>query len=273
MDDDLSGNERSEATAPEDTVESDRLTGYVFAVNRTPYCSWEWDLEERNLRFLESLDTGYYGYVADLCISELESDSKLSASIVLRGAYHQAVETLVSLLGAYVQAPEAVPAWLTKASTLDLEEVAQLLLDGRPLLTQGGRQSATLDQLGHHVHQFCWTDESGPDSTAARYGRFWRLLCRDRGNAGGPGVRDAVSRRERLREHVPSQREDRRVQAPLPCSTFIFELVSHIDGPPARAHLNVDQQHRWIASLRTRSRPGDSQVSATGSHRGVRPRR
>ena len=155
------------------------LAGYVFAVGDRPFCCWEWDLPERNLQFLESLDTDYYGYIAELCITELETDSEMSASIVLRGAYHQAVETLISVLGAYVQAPGAVPAWLTKAQTPDLEGVAQSLLNGRPLLTQGGRQRVTLDMLANDILRFCWPDEDGEDSTSDRFARFWALLCRD----------------------------------------------------------------------------------------------
>lgn len=166
--------------APEDDDGTgDGLTGYVFAVGDRPFCCWEWDLPERNLQFLESLDTGYYGYVADLCIAELDTDSGMSASIVLRGAYHQAVETLISLLGAYVQAPAAVPAWLTRSQTSDLEAVAQALLDGLPLLTQGGRQRVILGMLAAEILRFCWADEEGEDSTSARFARFWTLLCGD----------------------------------------------------------------------------------------------
>lgn len=156
-----------------------RLSGYVFAVGERPYCCWEWDLEDRNVRFIDGLDTSSYGTFADMCLDELRTDAKLSASIALRGAYHQAVETLFSLLGAYVQAPEAVPAWLSKCQTSDLEGVVHALREGLPILTQAGRHSIKLEDLSRYILRHCWTDEVGPDSTAARFARFWRRLAAD----------------------------------------------------------------------------------------------
>ncbi len=177
----LPGGGASRPVAPLDDNDSagGGLAGYVFAVGDRPYCCWEWDLPERNLQFLESLDTKYYGYIAGLCIAELETDSGMSASIVLRGAYHQGVETLISLLGAYVQAPGAVPAWLARAQTSDLEDVAQSLLNGRPLLTRSGRHSVTLRMLANDILRFSWPENDGEDSTSSRFASFWAHLCRD----------------------------------------------------------------------------------------------
>jgi hypothetical protein len=97
--------------------EENAIYGYAFAVGEDPYCCWEWDLEKRNLEFLAGLDDSYYINVAQVCGERLETDSRMSASIALRGAYHQGLETLFSLVGAYVQAPGAVPAWLAHCRT------------------------------------------------------------------------------------------------------------------------------------------------------------
>ena len=85
---------------------------YVFAVADEPYCCWEYDLAERNQRFLATLDATYFHYVADRHFEEVEGENRQRAAVALRAAYHHGLETLFSLLGALTQAPDAVPAWL-----------------------------------------------------------------------------------------------------------------------------------------------------------------
>lgn len=93
--------------------------------------------------------------------------------------YAHAIEALLALLGATAQAPAAVPAWIASCSTQNLDEVAKRLKDGAPILTQDGRQRVTFIDLSAHVHRYAWTTETGNDSTAARFGRFWHRLATD----------------------------------------------------------------------------------------------
>jgi hypothetical protein len=155
------------------------LDRYVFAVNERPFCCWEADLADRNVRFLSGLDANYYSQIAESLGSQLEGESKLSASIALRGAYHQAVETLFSLLGAHVQAPSAVAAWLTNCRTEDLENVVMAFRNGEQLLTQRGRRKVELSELARYVLRNCWVDEEQVDSTSARFARLWNRLSKD----------------------------------------------------------------------------------------------
>ena len=84
--------------------------GYVFAVADTPFCCWDHDHVERNVRFLSGVDTEHYWRLAEILAEHLEGAGAGTASIALRAAYHQGVETLFSMLGAYAQAPECLPA-------------------------------------------------------------------------------------------------------------------------------------------------------------------
>ena len=99
--------------------------GYVFGVADTAFCCWEYDLIERNVRFLTGLDTEYYGRLAEILSEHLGGDGGGTASIALRAAYHQGVETLFSMLGAYAQAPECVPAWLACCKSEDLRKIVE----------------------------------------------------------------------------------------------------------------------------------------------------
>lgn len=153
--------------------------GYAFAVADKPFCCWEYDHGKRTLEFLDGLDPDYFATMAMLLGGQLESDDALAMSVTLRMLYAQAIEALLALLGATVQAPEAIPAWIASCSTQNLDEVAQGLKDGATILTQDGRQRVSFIDLSEQVHRYAWTTETGSDSTAARFGRFWHRLATD----------------------------------------------------------------------------------------------
>lgn len=91
-----------------------------FIVNDEPYCLWGFDLEERNREFLKGLDADYFEYCLNL-YSESEDDKR--ASVAIRLTLHHALETLYSLIGAYIQAPHCAYAWIAKCSTSDLRNL------------------------------------------------------------------------------------------------------------------------------------------------------
>lgn len=151
--------------------------GYTFAVADTAFCCWEYDLIERNVRFLTGLDTEYYWRLAEILAEHLDGDGGGTASIALRATYHQGVETLFSMLGAYAQAPACVPAWLGCCKSEDLRKIVEGLQRGRPLLTQVGRRNVNLDDLAEDVLRNVWMDEVASESTRSRFARFWRRLA------------------------------------------------------------------------------------------------
>ncbi len=151
--------------------------GYVFAVAENPYCCWDFDHESRTLEFLDGLDTDHFNAAASQLVDHLDGDDAMAVSVMLRVSYHQALETLMSLLGASVQAPVAIPAWIARCSTNDLNDVVRGLRSGRPMLTHAGRQSVTFVGLSERIHRFAWPGEAGEDSTATRFGRFWSRLA------------------------------------------------------------------------------------------------
>jgi hypothetical protein len=106
--------------------------------------------------------------MAMLLGGQLESDDALAMSVTLRMLHAQAIEALLALLGATVQALEAIPAWIASCSTQNLDEVAQGLKDGATILTQDGRQRVSFIDLSEQVHRYAWTTETGSGSTAAR---------------------------------------------------------------------------------------------------------
>src|ERR1700689_1180719 len=100
------------------------MTNIPFVVYKTPYCVWEWDLSDRNRRFLERLDPDYFRFVADTNFAMIDSsDDHHRAAIAIRTGYLHGLETLFSLLGAVLQAPHCVPAWLQRYQTAELRHI------------------------------------------------------------------------------------------------------------------------------------------------------
>ena len=89
----------------------------IFTVNDSPYCLWEADVADRNRAFLDGLDPEYFSYLLDTYI---ETEDEKRSLVALKIALHHSIETLFSLLGAFVQAPDCAYAWIAKCSNADL---------------------------------------------------------------------------------------------------------------------------------------------------------
>jgi transcriptional regulator with XRE-family HTH domain len=88
-----------------------------FAVGTRPYCVWEHDLAERNIEYIESFDSAYFDYVANLYSTALHSDdvdAQHHAAIATRVTYHHALESHFALLFASLQAPDCVVGWMQR---------------------------------------------------------------------------------------------------------------------------------------------------------------
>lgn len=157
-------------------VWSPELTGRPFAVADQIYCCWDWNHRERTLEYLKGLDPSYFRTITALLAEQLESDDSKAVSVALRVLYHQAIETLMSLLGAAVQARSVVPAWISKCGTDDLKNVVGRLRSGGSFLTEAGRLDVSFHDLSRDLHRHGWAEDDSPDSTAARFGLLWSRL-------------------------------------------------------------------------------------------------
>lgn len=94
----------------------------IFAVNDEPFCLWEVDLAARNRAFLDGIDPDYFNYVLQ---AHANTDDEKRALVAIRLVLHHAIETMFSLLGAFVQAPDCSYAWIAKCSNGELREFAE----------------------------------------------------------------------------------------------------------------------------------------------------
>ena len=118
------------------------LDTVIIVVDEEPFCIWEMELAERNKEFLEGIDVGYWDYILN---TNFNSDDEKRASIALRSAFHHSLETMFSLLGGFLQAPDCVYAWVAKCSNVQLRSVIRKIT----------QQNSTLFTR-FHIQQISW---------------------------------------------------------------------------------------------------------------------
>lgn len=94
----------------------------AFAVNDVPYCLWEIDLAARTRSFLDGIDPDYFDYVLQ---AHTNTEDEKRALVAIRLSLHHATETMFSLLGSFIQAPDCPYAWIAKCSNPELREFAE----------------------------------------------------------------------------------------------------------------------------------------------------
>lgn len=126
----------------------DQLEARVFAVGPDPYCVWDWDLAQRNLEYLRSLDPDYFHYVGRINLPHLEANDLMErrrAATAIRTAYHHGLESFFALLFAALQAPHCVVGWMQAYSPADLRVLVKAVDPG--LWGRGeGRNQARADR-------------------------------------------------------------------------------------------------------------------------------
>lgn len=154
----------------------------VFAVCETPYCVWGWDLAERNLRFLDGVDEEYFTYVAETHTGHLDDKNAQLASVALQQAYHLSLETLFSLMGAALQAPDCVVGWILKAQTSQVRKLTSALQRGVmdfPMKWRLDSAAFGFGDVAKLVMQFASWAQDGDDPTVARFAGLWNRLAHD----------------------------------------------------------------------------------------------
>ncbi len=157
---------------------SSRVQPTLFAVLREPYCLWDVDVEERNRHFLAGLDPGYFDFfVRSVSGCEQGEENAQRIAISLRLAYYHATETLFSLIGALLQAPRCVYAWLAKCQPGNLRTLVEGISAGsKGLLLQVKLPELSWDRIARGVHICSSADPAKAKRTGELFGRFWSML-------------------------------------------------------------------------------------------------
>lgn len=148
----------------------------LFMINDEPYCLWEHDIKERNLEFLKGFDTEFFEYLLHCHINQ---DDDQRASLALAICLHHGLETLFSLLGAYIQAPDCVYAWIGKYRTNDLRELVSKVNSGKGVSTKLRIERVSWRHVAELVFASYGTDAKRKTDTAKLFADTWTRLSHD----------------------------------------------------------------------------------------------
>jgi hypothetical protein len=147
----------------------------IFVVNKEPYCIWEKDVCSRNVEFLDGIDPDYFSFLADI-YSHAE-DEKRSA-IAMRAALHHALETLFSLIGSYVQAPDCAYAWVAKCTNNQLKKfVTEVSCTKNSLFTKLDVESVSWEEISRSVFSGYIPNTEKNKRTSNLFAELWNKLA------------------------------------------------------------------------------------------------
>lgn len=153
-----------------------------FVVDETPHVVWDHALREKNLSFLQGIDTGYFRHVAEVhhpLLSSNVREARQRSATALRFAHAHALETFCALAAASVQAPHFALGWLLRYKNQDLESVIRKLQMGEPMHSAWPDRFSWL-RLSELVHEVPATiPEKDLHHVKEAFARAWSLFAAD----------------------------------------------------------------------------------------------
>jgi hypothetical protein len=132
----------------------------IFCVNKRPWLVADPDLKARNQEFLNGIDAEYFQYCLNAHGRAEESDY-CHASIAMQATLHHALETLFSLIGVLIQAPDCGYAWVAKCQTADLMQLVNRVSEkDQSLFTKLVNQEISWDGIALRIAGLC--DQRSP---------------------------------------------------------------------------------------------------------------
>jgi len=154
-----------------------------FVVDESPFCVWEWDLQSRNLSFIESVDSSYFEHLANLYFNALENnEEKQYAALSFRIAYSHSLETFLAFLFSAIQAPDCVVGWTHKYQIQHLRSLIEKVNNRQKLLTKVEIKPVTWESIAHAILAFHLEDKEKENRIKDNYARAWRQLANDFAN-------------------------------------------------------------------------------------------
>ena len=141
------------------------------------YCVWDYDYPEKNLRFIRQIDPTYYDYLLSAyCRGLKQKKNSQRSALALRAAYYHSLETFFSLLGAALQAPRCIPAWLQIARNETLIDVIQEIEIGQLKETLIQIERITWNAISEIVYKNSpWSNTE----TVKHFSKLWSRFARD----------------------------------------------------------------------------------------------
>lgn len=150
-----------------------------FIANTKPYACWDWDLNQKNIEFLEGIDAEYFRYIAEAHAEHLEGENRHRAALALRISYSQALEALMALLCASVQAPNCVIGWMLSYNNSDLKNVVKKISNQKEVYTRLKGRPISWELIAQYIHSNLSFDQLKKEWIIKGFGKLWRKFAND----------------------------------------------------------------------------------------------
>ncbi len=150
-----------------------------FAVDKTPYACWDWELKKKNLDFLKGIDAEYFRYIAEANAVNLDGDDKQRAALAIRLAYSQGLEVLFALLCSAIQAPQCVVGWMLSYKNSELECLISKINKGEKVFSRFKEQPIGWYSLAKYVHSYLSYEPEKLGWIHEGFGKLWSRFSRE----------------------------------------------------------------------------------------------
>jgi hypothetical protein len=156
----------------------------VIVIDNKSLIFWDIDIREKNLHFIEQLNSDYFNYIANVNFSILQNPNEEQvdkatrqyAAIALRIAYSQALEVLFSLIFSAIQAPDCIFGWFLKYTNDDLDNVVNKIRRHERILSKFSTPIRGWKDVVNLI--FIGLDENQKKNLAEALDKYESLLAR-----------------------------------------------------------------------------------------------
>lgn len=150
-----------------------------FVIDETPYCCWDWRLLEKNLEFLEGIDSSYFKYIVESNIDNLNNDYRQQSATALRLAYSHGLEALFALLCSAVQAPRCSIGWVLNYKNVELISIVKKISKNEPFHTRLIGKPINWETLSCRIHAYISYEDDKKDWIQKGFGKAWSRFANE----------------------------------------------------------------------------------------------
>jgi hypothetical protein len=151
----------------------------MLVIGERPYCVWGTDIQKMALEFLSNLDASYFEYLANTHIQLIneeqprEKESQFSA-LALRTIYSQGIETLFALLGAALQSPQCIHAWVDNYQPRELYSLVRKIHNQQPFYSLLNKQKISWEIVADTIFESLVLEDKAKETVIKKdFANLW----------------------------------------------------------------------------------------------------
>lgn len=156
----------------------DQLKYIPFVVNESPFACWGYELQKKNVEFLNNIDIDHLIYIAETHSNNLNNENMHQAALAIRVAYYQFMEILFALLGSLIQAPTCIAGWMLSYKNIELRKLVTHVSNNKEIFSRWNIEKITWHRIAELVMSYTSISKE-KKWVIKRFGDFWEKISSD----------------------------------------------------------------------------------------------